>query len=211
MRGGFVKSPHVTIFVDEYASQGVSVLGEVAKPGVYPELGRQQLLDIISLAGGLTEKAGQVVTVTRRDQTEKPVTVQLAKNLSASGESNIDISPGDTIVVHRADIVYVVGDVARPSGLLIGRDTLTVLQAIALAGGTTPTSRLAGTKLLHRGPDGITETHVPLKKILQAKVADVPMRPDDILFIPSSVFKTAFRDNASIAIQATSIALVAVR
>lgn len=209
--GGFVKGPHVTIFVDEYASQGVSTLGEVARPGVYPIPGKEQLLDLISAAGGLTDKAGHVVTVTHRDQPDKPITVELTKNLSDDPASNIEITPGDTVVVHKADVVYVVGDVARPSGLLIDRGNLTVLQAIALAGGTTATSRPNGTRIIHKSPSGITETPVPLKKILQARAADMPMQPDDILFVPSSVFKTAFRDNASIAMQATSLGLVAVR
>ena len=209
--GGFVKSPHVNIFVDEYASGGVSLLGEVGKPGVYPVPGKEQLLDLISAAGGLTSSAGHVVTVTHRDQQNKPVTVELAKNLADTPESNVDILAGDTVVVHKADIVYVVGDVARPSGLLIDRGSLTVLQAIALAGGTTATSRPNGARIIHKGPDGMTETPVPLKKILQARAADIPMKPDDILFVPSSMLKTAFRDNASIAMQATSLGLVAVK
>ena len=171
--GGFVKNPHVSIFVDESASQGASVLGEVMKPGVYPVLGQQHLFDVISAAGGLTDKAGRSLTVTHRSEPNKPVTVALARNLNDKPETNIVVSPGDTIVVRKADVVYVVGDVARPSGLLIDRGSLTVMQAIALAGGTTRTSRLNGTRIIHKGPDGMTETHVPLKKILEAKAPDV--------------------------------------
>src|SRR5215472_1804692 len=59
--GGFVRNPHVSIFVDEYSSQGVTVLGEVTKPGIYPVLGDRKLLDMISSAGGLTDKAGRTV------------------------------------------------------------------------------------------------------------------------------------------------------
>ena len=51
-QGGFVKNPHVHLFVDEYTSAGASVLGEVARPGVYPVLGDQRLFDLISAAGG---------------------------------------------------------------------------------------------------------------------------------------------------------------
>ena len=209
--GGFVKNPHVNVLVDEGVSQGVSVLGEVVKPGVYAAPGKEQLLDVISAAGGLTPSAGHVVTVTHRDEQEKPITGELAKNLTNTPETNIDIMAGDTVVVHKADVVYVVGDVARPSGLLIDRGNLTVLQAIALAGGTTATSRPNGARIIHKGPDGMTETPVPLKKILQARAADIPMKPDDILFVPSSVLKTALRDNASIAMQATSIGIIAVK
>lgn len=209
--GGFVKNPHVSIFVDDYASQGASLLGEVMKPGVYPVLGGQRLFDLLSLAGGLTEKAGDSVTITHRNQSNNPVTVPLARNVAEVPDSNIRILPGDTIVVRRADIVYVVGDVQHPTGILMDRGHLTVLQAIALAGGTTGTSKLNGTRLIHKNPNGMTETKVPLKKVLQAKVADIQMKPDDILFVPSSAFKSALHTDASIAIQATSLGLVAAR
>jgi polysaccharide export outer membrane protein len=209
--GGFVKSPHVTIFIEQYASQGVSLLGEVARPGVYPVLGQQRLFDLISAAGGLSDRAGKSVTITHRRQPDKPVTVALARNLADSPEANVEVFPGDLIVVRKADVVYVVGDVARPSGLLIDRGSLTVLQAIALAGGTTRTSRLNGTRIIHRGPDGMSETHVELKRILEAKAPDVAMSADDILFVPSSALKSALQDNASIAMQAASLGLVAIR
>jgi polysaccharide biosynthesis/export protein len=209
--GGFVKSPHVSVFVDQYASQGVSVLGEIARPAVYPIMGQQRLFDLISTAGGLTEKSGRSATITHRNQPDKPVVVAVSKNLADNPESNVEIFPGDTVIVKPADIVYVVGDVARPTGLLIDRGTLTVLQALALAGGTTRTSKPNGAKIIHKGNAGMTETHVELKKIMQAKSPDVTMNADDILFIPSSSFKTALQDNASLALQVTSLSLVAVR
>src|SRR5438874_2218458 len=76
-QGGFVKNPHVLLFVDEYNSQGVSLLGEVTRPGVYPVLGDQKLLDVISAAGGFTEKTGNSITVTHRDQPAKPVLITI--------------------------------------------------------------------------------------------------------------------------------------
>src|SRR5579864_5739795 len=170
--GGFVKNPHVTLFVNQYASQGASILGEVAKPGVYPVPGEQRLFDLISAAGGFTERAGRSITVTHRDQPGSPITVPLSRNVSDNPESNITILPGDTIIVRKADLVYVVGDVGRPSGFLMESGHLTVLQAIALAGGTTRTANLGGTRIIHRGPGGLSETPVELSKILRAKSPD---------------------------------------
>src|SRR6266496_6526277 len=77
--GGFVKNPHVQLFVQEYTSEGASLLGEIAKPGVYPVLGEQTLFNLISAAGGLSERAGKSITVTRRDQS--PITVPISRNL----------------------------------------------------------------------------------------------------------------------------------
>src|SRR5579863_5547206 len=206
--GGFVKNPHVTLFVDQYASQGASILGEVVRPGVYPVPGQQRLFDVISAAGGFTEKAGRSITVTHRDQPEKPITVPLSRNISDNPESNIAILPGDTIIVRKADLVYVVGDVGRPSGFLMDNAHLTVLQAIALAGGTTHTANLGGARIIHRGPAGLTETPVELKKILRAKAPDMTMQADDILFVPTSATKVFAGRAMEAAMQAATAASI---
>ncbi len=210
--GGFVKNPHVTLLVDQSQSQGASLLGEVARPGVYPIIGEPRLLDVISAAGGFTDKAGQSITVTHRNQSDKPVNVPLNRKLTDNPASNISVSPGDTILVHKADVVYVVGEVGRPSGFLIDSDNLTVLKLIALAGGTTRTAKMNGVKIIRKGPNGMTETPVQLKKMLQAKVADIPMKADDILFVPSSTSKVIMSRSVDVAVQAASAAsIVAIR
>ena len=204
----FLKDPYVSLFVIEYASQGASLLGEVAKPGVYPVMGEQHLFDLISASGGLTEKAGHSVTITHRSDPDNPVTVPLSRNLSDNPQSNIKVFPGDTIVVRKADIVYVVGDVGRPSGLLMDAGGLTILQAVALAGGTTRTAKLSGAKILHKGQAGMTETPVDLKKILQAKAPDVPLQANDILVVPSSSGKILAGRTLEAAMQAATLVSV---
>jgi polysaccharide export outer membrane protein len=183
--GGFVRNPHVTIFVDESSSQGVTVLGDVTKPGIYPNVGDHKLYEIISEAGGFSPTAGRKVSIIRRNQPE-PIHLNLPRNLADDLSSNVEIFPGDTITVPRAPIIYVVGDVGRPSGLLIDNGSLTVLQALALAGGTNKTAKMGGVRIIRKGPTGMTETEVPLKKMLRAKAPDVPLQADDILFIPVS-------------------------
>ena len=204
----FLNNPYVSVFVTEYASQGASLLGEVAKPGVYPVLGEQHLFDLISASGGLTEKAGHSITVTHRSDPDKPVTVPLSRNLSDDTESNIKVFPADTIVVHKADIVYVVGDVGRPSGLLMDAGGLTVLKALVLAGGTTRTAKLSGAKILRKGPAGMIETPVQLKKILQAKAPDLSLQADDILVVPSSAGKILAGRTLEAAMQAATMVSV---
>ncbi len=191
--GGFVKDPHVSVFINEYASQGVSVLGEVAKPGTYPVLGDRKLVDMITAAGGLSERAGRVVSITHRDQPDIVQTVELGRNLTDKPEANVPIAPGDMIDVHRAPIIYVVGDVGRPSGLMVDNGTLTVLQALALAGGANRTAKLNDARILRKsdGPNGLTETPLKLKKMLEAKTPDVPLQANDILFVPLSGAKVA--------------------
>jgi polysaccharide export outer membrane protein len=209
--GGFVKDPHVSLLVDDYTSQGVSILGEVSKPGVYPVIGEQRLFDLISAAGGLTEKAGRTVTITHRNKVSEPVNIALARHIADDVKSNVVVRPGDTIVVRRADIVYVVGDVSKPSGFLMDSGNLTVLQVIALAGGTNRTAKLSGAKIIRKGPSGMTETPVQLKKILSAKAPDLPMQADDILFVPTSAARVAVSRTAEAAAQAaTALSIVAI-
>ena len=183
--GGFVRSPHVTIFVDESASQGVVVIGEVGKPGIYPDLGDHKLYELISEAGGFTPSAGRKIGIIRRNQSE-PIRVELPRNLADDLSGNVDVLPGDTITVPRAPIIYVVGDVGRPSGLLVDNGSLTVLQALALAGGTNRTAKMSGVRIIRKGPTGMTETKVELKKMLEAKAPDFTLQAEDILFVPVS-------------------------
>ncbi|MCU1301685.1 MAG: hypothetical protein JWQ87_1969 [Candidatus Sulfotelmatobacter sp.] len=189
--GGFVRNPHVTIFLDESASQGVTVLGDVARPGIYPALGERRLYDLISAAGGFTVSAGRKVSIVRQHNPSAPITVNLPRNLADDMQDNIQIQPGDTITVPRAPIIYVVGDVGRPTGLLVDNGSLTVLQALALAGGTNHTAKMSGTRIIRKGPTGMTETRVPLKKMLEAKAPDVTLQADDILFVPLSGVRVA--------------------
>jgi polysaccharide export outer membrane protein len=183
--GGFVRSPHVTIFIDEANSQGITILGEVSKPGIYPEIGDHHLYAVISQAGGFTNTSARKVSILRRNQPQ-PIHVDLPRNLADDVSANVEIMPGDTITVPRAPIIYVVGDVGRPSGLLVDNGSLTVLQALALAGGTNRTAKLGGAKLIRKGPNGMTEIKVEIKKMLEAKAPDMPLKGDDILFVPVS-------------------------
>ncbi|HLW85811.1 MAG TPA: polysaccharide biosynthesis/export family protein [Candidatus Sulfotelmatobacter sp.] len=183
--GGFVRNPHVTIFVDESASQGVTLLGEVTKPGIYPDLGDHKLYEIISEAGGFSPSAARKVSIFHRNQAQA-IQLNLPRNLGDDLTNNVEVLPGDTVVVPRAPIIYVVGDVGRPSGLLVDNGTLTVLQALALAGGTNHTAKMSAVRIIHKAPSGMTETRVPLKKMLEAKAPDVTLQADDILFVPVS-------------------------
>jgi polysaccharide biosynthesis/export protein len=205
--GGFVRSPHVTIFVDEANSQGVTIIGEVTKPGIYPDVSDHKLYEVISEAGGFSPSASRKIAIIRRNQPE-PIRINLPRNLADDLSGNIDILPGDTISVPRAPIIYVVGDVGRPSGLLVDNGTLSVLQALALAGGTNHTAKLSGARILHKGPTGTTETKIQVKKMLEAKAPDMNLQSDDILFIPVSAGKIAAARTAEAAIALATAASI---
>jgi polysaccharide export outer membrane protein len=194
LEGGYLKDPHVTVFISEYATQGVSVMGEVKKPGIYPAFGAHRLLDYLSQAEGLTLLAGTTITITHAGHPEAPEHVKMMAGSAPAPENNPEILPGDTIFVEKTGIVYVVGDVARPGGFPMDHDErLTILQALALAQGTNSTASKGNTKLIRTTEQGRQEIPVDLKKILASKSPDIPLQDNDILFIPNSSFKSTMK------------------
>src|SRR6185295_14841032 len=189
--GHYLVKPQVSVLIQQYSTQGVSVLGEVQKPGVYSILGNRTLLDVISQAGGTTMYAGSSVTV-KRNSDGTLLTVSLTKNATAMLSSDVLLQPGDKVVIPRASLVYVLGDVGRPGGFLMqngGR--MTVLQAVALAGGQTRAAALDHARVIHKTDLGYTDTQIPLKKIMNGQVPDTELQAEDILYVPNSGAKSA--------------------
>jgi polysaccharide export outer membrane protein len=118
--------------------------------------------------------------------------------------SNVALQPGDTVVVPKAGIVYVLGEVTRPGGYVLNSTGgITVLQVVAVAGGPTHVASAGKTRLLRRTENGFQEQRIDLKKLLRGKAHDVSVRNDDILFIPSSAIKTAMNAGALLTAAAT--------
>jgi polysaccharide export outer membrane protein len=205
-RRNILRDPHVDVFVDEYATQGVTVAGEVKTPGIYPWTGKHTVLDFISAAGGLTAYASKAVTISRKDR-EQIISFQLGNSLQSPGGADLEARPGDRILVARAGVIYVVGDVGRPGGYLIdNNDSVTVLKALALAQGMNKTAKYDA-KLIRNAPSGRAETDLPLKKILANQAADPRLQDGDIVFVPVSGGKQ-FADKGVTAILQTAVGVV---
>jgi len=203
-----VKNPRVSVYVKEYGSSSISVAGQVGKPGVYPAIGPHRLLDILQAAGGISERAGDTVTISHRDDPEHPIAVKLSKDPGEMARNNIDLRPGDTVVVAEAGVVYVLGEVNRPGGYVMNASGgVTVLQVVAAAGGPTRLASYSGVKIIRRTPDGLRELPVPLKPLLHAKVADFPVQAGDILFVPNSRAKAALATANSLATTTATAAI----
>ncbi len=201
VRGDFVKEPQVTVFVAEYADQAVYVLGEVNKPGVYPVMGSHRVFDFISAAGGFGPRAGRSVIVTRRSQPNSPEIVHVSRDPNTTAE-NSEIGSGDTIFVGQAGLVYVVGDVKRSGGFLLDSDeSLTVMQALALAEGVNPTASLKGARLVRTTEQGRQEITLDLGKILHSKLPDPVLQDRDVLYVPSSATRTTLQRGFEAAMQ----------
>jgi polysaccharide export outer membrane protein len=206
----FVKDPEVTVSIAEFRSQPVSVIGSVKNPGVHQLEGHKTLIEIVSLAGGLADDAGYSVKITRRlewgavplpnaqnDASGKYSVgeVRLKEILDASKpDENIVIKPFDVVSVPRAEMVYVTGEVQRAGGYVLReRETLSVLQALSLAGGMSGSASPKNARILRPAGAGASrvEIAVDLQQIIRGKAKDVPLRAEDILFIPENAPKKA--------------------
>ncbi len=186
--------PQVQIFITEFATRGVTMSGEVRAPGIYPLTGPRNLTDMLALAGGLNDSASKTVSIVHRGDPNKITTVTLhvgAQTPASVMAANMQVGPGDTIFVARSGIVYVVGDLNRPGGYQVEHNNrLTLLDAVALAGGPTQTSKLWDARLIRRTDTGREELKIDLKKILYGGGPDMLMTDGDILYVPISQRKT---------------------
>ena len=195
--------PQVSVLVTNAAGQDVSVMGEVARPGVYPYTVHHRLLDLISYAGGLSPNAGRLVSLFHRDdpKTGHPMVLD-PSGVDSKAEHNPELAPGDTVLVSRAGLVYVIGDVIRPGGFAVDPvQGLTVVQALSLAWGATPNAASGKAILIRDQPGGRTLTTLNLRRMIRGQDPDQPVRDRDILFIPDSATKTLLNKSLESAIQ----------
>lgn len=231
-QSGTLTDPRITISVKESRLHSIAITGAVKKPQIYEVMGPTRILDLLSLAGGLADNAGPVVRITRSStcgQTESVnrqnsspqtsvaqgiATLNLKTLLSSpDAQLNVNVCPGDWVTVPPADVIYVVGAVNKSGGfqLTTEHDKLSVMQAIALAENLKPSAKRNDALIIRRdlsAPNGRTEIAVNLRKIFAGQSPDVPLQPDDILFVPESAGKKVLTRGAEAAIQvATGMAI----
>ena len=128
----YLQEPTVSIFVKEYRSQNITVLGAVSKPQVYTVTRQKFLIDMLSMAGGITDDAGDVCYVRRGNET---IIIRI-KDLLIGGDMrlNIPLVSGDIVQVPAGGVIFVDGSVNKP-GAFTMKGTTTLTQAIAMASG----------------------------------------------------------------------------
>lgn len=202
---GMLLHPIVSVLVTGYAGQDVSVLGEVGRPGVYPYAYHHRLLDLLAAASGVSSNAGRLVNIIHASDPNTPHPVTLDPNGSdPGGDHNPELSPGDTVEVSRAGLVYVVGDVIRPGGFPVDQvQGLTVVQAVSLAWGPTMNAALGKAVLIREQKGGRTLTQLDLKRMLRGQDPDEPLHDRDIIYVPDSAAKNLWNRTMESAIQST--------
>ena len=191
--------PQVTVRMMEVATQDVSVLGQVHTPGTYSITTPQTILKVLSLAGGLTDGADRNVTV-KRGKSGEQLRYYVSNNAEQALSDVVMVYPGDTVLVARAPMVYVMGDVNRPGGYVIASNDarLSVLQVVAMAGSANKTAMQSRVRLIRTTEHGEVELPVHLDAIEKGKRPDIMLQPNDIVYVPFSWMKNVAMGSASI-------------
>ena len=215
---GLVTDAHIVVTIVSSRLKSVAITGAVKMPQIYPVFGKTTLLDVLSQAQGLADDAGNVAIVSRGEIGEQATgqTTQSAniKKLlqDANPSDNIEIYPGDRVTVPHAGVVYVVGAVNKPGGFVMkASNGITVLQALAMAEDAKLNSVKTKAVVIRpdpKAPEGHEQIPVNLNLVLQGKQPDLVMIADDILYIPESASKRAFRNIGQAALQAATLAVV---
>jgi len=180
-KGGYIKQAQVNMLVTTLASQQISVLGHVNRPGRYPVEGRRRVLDMLALAGGIHSEGGDMISLvrTRNGKTTRE-TIDLV-DMVRRGEldKDVEVAGGDIIFVERAPRAYVTGEVTRPGPFRLERG-MTVQQALSAGGGLSPRGSSNGIRITRKDAGGLPVS-------LDANASDA-VQVDDVIVVRESWF-----------------------
>lgn len=201
--GGILKNPQITIDVEQFATTSVTVMGEVSNPGKVELLAPHSLLDVIGMTGGETTLAGNEIEVKRPNEdgdgaTSK--TYHYSRGDDGGAIRGVMVRPGDTVIVKRAGVVYVLGGVNRPGGYAMQESgELNVAQAISLAQGLALQAKVNGLRVVQRDKDGNpVEVPVSYNKIMSGKEKPLQLAAGDIVYVPISKTKAVLSSTTTL-------------
>jgi polysaccharide biosynthesis/export protein len=215
----YVREPQVFVTVVQFRSEPVYFTGLFIRPGIYPLQGNRTLVEMLSTVGGMQQNASRHITVTRHeeygpiplpdavvDPERKVSTVEISlgslrENINPA--ENILLQPYDVVSVGRAELVYLNGEIARTSGIELGeRDSISVLQAITQSGGFTRDAKKDKVRILRPifGTNRRAVIEIDVKSLLDGKGLDVPLLPNDIVYIPRSYVRQFWQTFSSVAL-----------
>jgi len=190
----YLKNAQVTIFIKEFQSKKISVMGAVKTPGMVDLIGRQSLLQVISMAGGLSEQASDTVVIFRQFKNVPSQSLVIKLDdvlLKANPKYNIPIFPGDIINVPGSQYmdIYVFGQVKNPGAVRMkkGSDEVTLLRAIAQAGGFSDRARRGKVQITRSEGGSEKKIYVDVKDILGGGRKDFVLQAFDVVFVPESI------------------------
>jgi len=191
---GIYRNPQVTIQIVEGPNQVATLVGEVHS--VVPIIGSRRLLDVLAVAGGLPATASHVLTISRPGLAE-PLVVDLGTDPLHSGLVNIPIFPGDTIIVGRIGVVYMIGAFRTPGTIpLTQYAPLTLMEATAMSGGINFQGKFSDVRLIRTAGDHRTVVKLDIQRVLHGKDPDPILQANDIIFLPDSTLKASISNGS---------------
>ncbi len=209
---GILKNPQITIDVEQFATTSVTVMGEVANPGKVELLAPHSLLDVIGMTGGETTLAGNEIELKRPNEDGDGMTTKTyhySRGDDGSAIRGVMVRPGDTVMVKRAGIVYVLGAVNRPGGYAMQESgELNVAQAISLAQGLVLQAKVNGLRVVQHDASGNPiEVRVSYNKIMDGKEKPLQLAAGDIVYIPISKTKAVLSSTTTLIGQTASASI----
>ncbi len=206
--------PQVNVDVQQYAGQYVTVLGEVGSPGRVTVIAPTKLSEILAQVGGLTPMAGTRIKIRQGGDDAAPeAEAPYSRSESNQLTGSILVRPGETVLVPRAGIVYVLGAVFHPGGFVMQEDgKLNVAEALALSGGTLVQAKTSGLRVIRRNPDGtVLDFSLSYDGIAKGSQTPLELQAQDIVYVPMSKIKATLSDATSIISSAASAAIYTAR
>jgi polysaccharide export outer membrane protein len=205
----YIVNPQVIVIMSQFRSEPVFFVGQFQHPGIFPLQGRRTLVEMLSSIGGLQPNASRHIKVTRRaeygtiplpnavDDPEKKISWveismgSLRENVNPA--EDIVLQPYDVVSVERAELVYINGEVTKVGGIELGeRDSVSMAQALTMAGGFSRDANRGKVRILRPilNTDRRAAIDVDANRVLEGKENDVPLLPNDVLFVPRSYSRT---------------------
>lgn len=182
-----LKEPQVSLFIEEYHARMASIAGAVRQPKQISLVREIRVFDMISLAGGLVEKAGNLVQLIHAGQDAAYETIDLREMLR-NPELNRVVKDGDFINIPEAGVFFVSGNVLKPGSYPL-RENVRLSQAIAIAGGVAQDSKKREIHLV-RSQNGdktkIEDRIVDLIELEKDPTKDIALQAYDVVFVPES-------------------------
>ena len=202
-----VAEPQVALTVLTARNLSAVVVGEVTQPHPVPLFSPLPLSAVLSQVGGFTQMANYHILISHSDG--RPVTeVELDNSFRDVSGKDTDVVPGDVVDVLRANTFYALGELQKPGMFpMIGTLHLSLLQAIATAGGVTNTAQLSGLRVFRRQKDGSRlELTVDFGKLSKGQAPDMLVQADDIIYVPRSGSRVLYNNVLSQSLYAAIIA-----
>lgn len=188
----YLQNPSILVTVQQ-AANGVTILGEVRAPGVYPVVGKHRLIDVLARAGGPNENAAHVIEINGPEPSETKRVIW-DPTFQENPAIHVMLEPGQSVLVGRCGVAYLGGNLNKPGAYpLCSSRHMTLSEGIALAGGVRPSSSGSKTVLLRVENGTRTVRIVDVEAVLRGKTPDFSLNSDDIVYVPSSAFKATMK------------------